>query len=70
MKKSNFVSESKLYEALKYAVRTVSPYVVCHLTTYPLIAVHIQHGEATLLDLNKDKFESIVLKTLNEYRKS
>ena len=70
IRKSKFVSESKLFDALKCAVSGVSPYVVCHLTTYPFIAVHIQHGEPKLLDLNKGRFESIVWDTLNDYRKS
>jgi len=69
-KKAHFESESKLYDSLISAISGVDVNAVCHLTTYPYIAVHIQHGIQKVLDEKGDQFKKAVEDTLACWIKS
>jgi hypothetical protein len=68
-KKAHFSSEGKLFDELKTVISGISPYVTCHLTTYPYIAVHIEHGIAEELNRDKKRYEIAIQKTLEHHLK-
>jgi hypothetical protein len=65
-KKNHFCSESKLFDAVSFAVNSVqiNPSPTTYLTTYPHIAVHIRHGNADLLKANETKFAKAIADAL------
>jgi hypothetical protein len=64
-KKSHFPSESKLFDALKFAVRSINCDYMVHLATYPYISVHVSHGLKDKLIYDKDKVLAVITQTLN-----
>ena len=63
-KKGHFQSESKLFEALEGAVHSVSPYFSVHLSTHPLIAVHVSFGKTDELEAKKEALREKVQQAL------
>ncbi len=59
-KRNHFQSDSKLFEEIECNVKRVNQIFTAHLTTYPLIAVHVTCGDKKLLANSRDALHKAV----------
>jgi len=70
-RKSHFISEAKLYDALDSMIKTINVNYTIHLSTYPYVAIHVSFGRINGLHNDKDKIKNMVVDAIYEnFKKS
>ncbi len=65
-KKKSRYNLSKLYMELSLSMRKLNRENICHLTTYPYIAVHVQNRDSVYLEKNQELIRNAIESALFE----